>query len=76
MISFRRVGEVRASIERVGGLFNRAGLARRWGVSRQYVGKATAHPDFPPAIQIGGGGEVWPADEADDWRKRHRPRNE
>jgi predicted DNA-binding transcriptional regulator AlpA len=62
--------ELRRAIADAGGLCSRAGLAERWGVSRQAVSKMTLKPDFPPPIMVDGKHEVWPAEVADAWRDK------
>jgi hypothetical protein len=65
--------DLRRAIVQAEGLYTRAGLARRWGVSRTIVGKWTRSPDFPePAAWVDARYEVWSALEADAWRQ-HRP---
>lgn len=68
--------DARTLIARAGGLHTRAGLAKRYGVSPQYMGKVTRHADFPDPIEIDEGtgrtGPVWFGDEADAYRRAHR----
>lgn len=64
--------DLRRSIEAAGGLYTRAGLAGRWGVSRTIVGEYVLRPGFPPPVLIDGKREAWLAVEADAWRQ-HRP---
>ena len=68
--------ELHAAVQRAGGLFSRAGLAKRWSVSKAYVSEAVKHPDFPAPIEIDDGGErgreVWSGNEADTWRETPR----
>jgi hypothetical protein len=53
--------------------FTRAGLARRWQVSKSYVSEASAREDFPaPAALVDGDRPVWTAEAADAWRSTPR----
>ena len=68
MLTSRVMKQLRAAIERAGGLHGRAGLARRWGVSKTYVSEAVARHDFPAPVTMIDGREVWAGIEADEWR--------
>lgn len=68
VLGFARMSDLRRSIEAAGGLCTRAGLARRWGVSRTIVGAWVLQPGFPVPIKVDGKQDVWPASEADAWR--------
>ena len=51
----------------------RAGLARRWKVSKAYVSEATAREDFPaPAARVDEDKPVWNGEAADQWRATPR----
>jgi predicted DNA-binding transcriptional regulator AlpA len=60
--------ERRLLIERAGGILSLAGLARRWGMTRQSVWEMAQRPDFPKPIEQDGEAKLWFADEADQWR--------
>jgi predicted DNA-binding transcriptional regulator AlpA len=66
--------DLRRSIADAGGLWTRAGLAKRWGFTRQHVGTLTLREDFPSPIWVDGKQEVWPANEADAWKAQYQPR--
>lgn len=76
MLRLPFMADLRTMIARAGGLHTRAGLAKRWGVSQQYVGEAAKRDDFPAPIEVDGGelrsGPVWLASEADAWRRTPR----
>jgi hypothetical protein len=73
VIRSRTVSELRFLIDQVGGLYTRAGLAKRWGITRAAVSEAAHRPDFPQPILIDDGvREVWPGHLADDWRSNAR----
>ncbi len=76
MLGWRRVTAPRKEIEKAGGLFNQAGLAKRWGVSKQAVAKHVRKPDFPAPVAVEGDGEVWFGMEADAWRATTRRTNQ
>lgn len=56
---------LRRVIEQQGGLLDRAGIAQRWGVSRQRAHQLVNDPTFPPPV---GGLDVWLASDVDQWR--------
>ena len=66
--------EMRALIERVGGVATVVDLALRWDISRQRVHELTQHPSFPKPVAMIGGGRValYSIAEADDWRATPR----
>jgi hypothetical protein len=64
--------DVRSAVIAVGGLCSIADLARRWGVSRQAAAQTVRKPGFPEPILSEGNIELWPADEADDFRSRNQ----
>lgn len=75
MVRLRKMSNLRRDITAAGGLYTRAGLAKRWGVSRQAVGEMIAQGGFPVSIDIDGGRtQVWLATEADAWRNQQRAR--
>lgn len=68
MLGFSRMSDLRRSIEAAGGLYTRAGLARRWAVSRTIVGEYALKADFPQPIKVDGKQDVYAGNEADAWR--------
>lgn len=68
--------DLRTQINRAGGLYTRAGLAKRYDVSQQYMGKVVRSDDFPEPIEVDDGlgrtGPLWLGAEADAHRLNHR----
>lgn len=71
--SLRDVTDLRRMVADAGGLYSRAGLARRWNLSRTAVGNMTVESSFPSPVYVDGTKEVWLACEADAWRADRRP---
>ncbi len=64
-----------AQIEAAGGLYSKAGLAKRWGVTQTMVGKYARRADFPTAIRVIDGRstrDCWLSSEADAWFRARR----
>lgn len=75
MVGSRLMGKLRAVIDEAGGLHTRAGLARRWGVSKTYVSDVVTRDDFPePATYIDADPRhpAWAGKDADAWRAEPR----
>ena len=64
--------DLRSAITAGDGLFTRTGLAKRWGVSKSYVGEVTARDDFPSSYTIDLDRPVWTGQDADKWRATPR----
>lgn len=64
---------IRAAIEGAGGLASLAGLARKWGVTKQRAAVLAKHPEFPAPIPVEGSNPVYLVDEANAFRASPRP---
>jgi protein involved in polysaccharide export with SLBB domain len=62
--------DVRAALERAGGLTDSDGMAARWKVSRRRVNQIAQLPGFPEPLPVEGDPQtrVWFTDEVDTWR--------
>jgi hypothetical protein len=61
---------VTTALEEAGGLVSRAGLARRWGVSRQRIAQLADNRErngFPEPLEVDGGPPVYLANEVEAW---------
>lgn len=65
--------ELRAAIRAQGGLATLAGLARRWGISKQRAHTLAEHPDFPKPVHAEGRWRLYLVSEADSFRAQVRP---
>ncbi len=75
MIASRRMSSLYTQIDAAGGLYSKAGLAKRWGVTQTMVGKYARRADFPTAIRVNDGEaarECWLSAEADAWFNARR----
>jgi hypothetical protein len=61
----------RALIERCGGLWSKADMARAWGVSRERARQLATQPDFPERV----GDDRWLAGEVQTWKRERNERH-